>query len=108
MACAPCGRRFANLLPMCPLCGALLAEHWSDADGAGARRGRVFRTRVGRRAPARVRRRLSGQGRRGGAGCGVTVSGGWGTAYGLPEGMGRAEVVHDRTTLWSDAERLAG
>jgi hypothetical protein len=29
---------------MCPLCGALLTEHW--ADGADARRGRVLRTRM--------------------------------------------------------------
>ena len=77
---------------MCPLCGALLAEHWSDADG-GARRGRVMRTRI-------VRRVL--------AGFGVTLSDWGGTAYVLHDGKGRAEVVHDLTTLWSEAERLAG
>jgi hypothetical protein len=50
---------------MCPLCGALLTEHWSDPDGAGARRGRVLRTRI-------VRRVL--------AGFGVTLSDWGGTA----------------------------
>ena len=29
-------------------------------------------------------------------------------AYVLPDGKGRAEVVHDLTTLWGEAERLAG
>src|SRR4029078_10750106 len=78
---------------MCALCGALLAEHWSDADGAGARRGRVLRTRMVRRVLAAF---------------GVTLSDWGGTAYVLHDGKGRAEVVHDLTTLWSEAERLAG
>jgi hypothetical protein len=78
---------------MCPLCGALLAEHWSDPDGGGARRGRVLRTRM-------VRRVL--------AGFGVTLSDWGGTAYVLHDGKGRAEVVHDLVTLWTEAERLAG
>ena len=78
---------------MCPLCGALLAEHWSDPGGGGARRGRVLRTRM-------VRHVL--------AGFGVTLSDWGGTAYVLHDGKGRAEVVHDLTTLWSEAERLAG
>ena len=78
---------------MCPLCGALLTEHWSDPDGPGARRGRVLRTRI-------VRRVL--------AGFGVTLSDWGGTAYVLHDGKGRAEVVHDLTTLWTEAERLAG
>jgi hypothetical protein len=78
---------------MCPLCGALLTEHWSDADGAGARRGRMLRTHM-------VRRVLQG--------FGVTLSDWGGTAYVLHDGKGRAEVVHDLTTLWGEAERLAG
>jgi hypothetical protein len=78
---------------MCPLCGALLTEHWADPDGPGARRGRVLRTRI-------VRRVL--------AGFGVTLSDWGGTAYVLHDGKGRAEVVHDLTTLWAEAERLAG
>jgi hypothetical protein len=76
---------------MCPLCGALLAEHW--ADGRDARRGRVLRTRM-------VRRVL--------AGCGVALSDWGGTAYVLHDAKGRAEVVHDLSALWAQAERLAG
>src|SRR4051794_41911632 len=75
---------------MCPLCGALLAEHWSDPDAAGARRARVLRT-------AMVRRVL--------AGFGVTLSDWGGTAYVLHDGKGRAEVVHDLTTLWRGGPR---
>jgi len=78
---------------MCPLCGALLTEHWSDPEDGGARRGRVLRMRI-------VRRVL--------AGFGVTLSDWGGTAYVLHDGKGRAEVVHDLTTLWTEAERLAG
>ena len=76
---------------MCRLCGALLAEHW--ADGGDARRGRVLRTRM-------VRRVL--------AGCGVALSDWGGTAYVLHDAKGRAEVVHDLSALWAQAERLAG
>jgi hypothetical protein len=76
---------------VCPLCGALLTEHW--ADGGDARRGRVLRTRM-------VRRVL--------AGCGVALSDWGGTAYVLHDGKGRTEVVHDLTALWAQAERLAG
>jgi hypothetical protein len=78
---------------MCPLCGALLTEHWSDPDGPGARRGRTLRTGM-------VRRVL--------AGFGVTLTDWGGTAYVLHDGKGRSEVVHDLTTLWTEAERLAG
>lgn len=78
---------------MCPLCGALLAEHWSDPAGPAARRGRMLRTRI-------VRRVLEG--------FGVTLSDWGGTAYVLHDGKGRAEVVHDLATLWTEAERLAG
>jgi hypothetical protein len=78
---------------MCPLCGALLAEHWSDPDAAGARRARALRTGM-------VRRVLDG--------FGVTLSDWGGTAYVLYDGKGRTEVVHDLTTLWGVAERLAG
>ena len=76
---------------MCPLCGALLTEHW--ADGGDARRSRVLRTRM-------VRRVL--------AGCGVALSDWGGTAYVVHDAKGRAEVVHDLSTLWLEAERLAG
>jgi hypothetical protein len=38
----------------------------------------------------------------------VTLSDWGGTAYVLHDGKGRAEVVHDLTALWSEAERLAG
>ena len=78
---------------MCPLCGALLTEHWADADGADGRRRRVLRTRM-------VRRVLHG--------FGVTLSDWGGTAYVLHDAKGRAEVVHDLSTLWTEAERLAG
>ena len=78
---------------MCPLCGALLAEHWSDPDGPAVWRGRMLRTRI-------VRRVLES--------FGVTLSDWGGTAYVLHDGKGRAEVVHDLTTLWTEAERLAG
>src|SRR3954447_2648946 len=82
---------------MCPLCGALLTEHWADPEGAGARRGRVLRTRI-------VRRVL--------AGFGVTLSDWGGTAYVLHDGKGRggggAELGPGLTTLWAEAERLAG
>jgi hypothetical protein len=78
---------------MCPLCGALLSDHWSDPDAAAARRGRILRT-------AMVRRVL--------AGFGVTLSEWGGTAYVLHDAKGRAEVVPDLTTLWAAAERLAG
>ena len=70
-----------------------MTEHWADPDGGRARRGRVLRT-------AMVRRVL--------AGFGVTLSDWGGTAYVLQDGKGRAEVVHDLTTLWAEAERLAG
>jgi hypothetical protein len=76
---------------VCPLCGALLTEHW--ADGGDARRSRVLRTRM-------VRRVLSD--------FGVTLSDWGGSAYVLHDGKGRAEVVHDLSTLWAEAERLAG
>ena len=78
---------------MCPLCGALLTEHWANPDGGRARRGRVLRTGM-------VRRVL--------AGFGVTLSDWGGTAYVLHDGKGRAQVVHYLTTLWAEAERLAG
>jgi hypothetical protein len=78
---------------MCPLCGALLSDHWSDPAGAAARRSRMLRTRM-------VRRVLGGSG--------VTLSDWGGTAYVLHDGKGRAEVVHDLATLWGQAERLAG
>jgi hypothetical protein len=78
---------------MCPLCGALLAEHWSDPDGAGARRARVLRAGMVRRVLAAV---------------GVTLSDWGGSAYVLHDGKGRAQVVHDLAALWSEAERLAG
>ena len=74
---------------MCPLCGALLHEHWS---GAGRR---------GRNARARMLRQVL-------RGFGVTLSDWGGTAYVLHDGKGRAEVVHDLSTLWAEAERLAG
>jgi hypothetical protein len=76
---------------MCPLCGALLTEHW--ADRGDARRGRVLR----RRMVAEVLR-----------GFGLTLSDWGGSAYVLADGKGRAEVVHDLSTLWLEAERLAG
>jgi len=76
---------------MCPLCGALLGEHW--ADGTDARRGRMLRGRL-------VRAVLRG--------AGVTLSDWGGTAYVLHDGKGRAEVVHDLSTLWAQAERLSG
>ena len=78
---------------MCPLCGALLSEHWADAQGADGRRSRVLRTRM-------VRRVLRGSG--------VTLSDWGGTAYVLHDAKGRAEVVHDLSALWTQAERLAG
>jgi hypothetical protein len=76
---------------MCPLCGALLTEHW--ADGPDARRGRVLRTRM----VAEVLR-----------GFGLTLGDWGGSAYVLADRKGRAEVVHDLSTLWLEAERLAG
>jgi hypothetical protein len=78
---------------MCPLCGALLTEHWADAEGAAGRRARVLRARM-------LRRVLHG--------FGVALSDWGGTAYVLHDGKGRAEVVHDLTTLWARAEALAG
>ena len=76
---------------MCPLCGALLTEHW--ADGPDARRARVLRTRM----VAEVLR-----------GFGLTLGDWGGSAYVLADRKGRAEVVHDLSTLWLEAERLAG
>jgi hypothetical protein len=82
---------FAGTYPrMCPMCGALLTEHWADR-GAG-RRARVLRTRM----VAEVLR-----------GFGLTLTD-WGGAYVLADRKGRAEVVHDLSTLWLEAERLAG
>jgi hypothetical protein len=76
---------------VCPLCGALLTEHWADrGDG---RRNRLLRTRM-------VAAVLQG--------FGVTLSDWGGTAYVLHDRKGRAEVVHDLSTLWAEAERLAG
>ena len=86
--------RFAATYPsVCPLCGALLTDHWADAEGASGRRSRVLRTRM-------VRRVLGG--------FGVTLSDWGGTAYVLHDAKGRAEVVHDLSALWTEAERLAG
>lgn len=76
---------------MCPLCGALLTEHWADRDGG--RRGRTLR------APL-LQRILQGYG--------LTLSDWAGTAYVLSDRKGRAEVIHDLPTLWAQAEVLAG
>ena len=76
---------------MCALCGALVTEHWSDR--GDVRRARVLRTRM----VAEVLR-----------GVGLTLSDWGGSAYVLSDRKGRAEVVHDLTTLWLQAERLAG
>jgi hypothetical protein len=75
---------------VCPLCGALLTEHW--ADRGGGRRSRALRAGM-------VAKVLSG--------FGVTLSD-WGGAYVLSDRKGRSEVVHDLSTLWTEAERLAG
>ena len=76
---------------MCPLCGALLSEHW--ADRGDARRARVLRTRM-------VATVLQG--------FGLTLGDWGGSAYVLADRKGRAEVVHDLSSLWTEAERLAG
>ena len=78
---------------MCPLCGALLAEHWSDPEDGGARRGRVMRTRI-------VRRVL--------AGFGVTLSDWGGTAYVLHDGKGAPRSSTTSRRCGREAERLAG
>jgi hypothetical protein len=75
---------------VCPLCGALLTEHWADA-GTG-RRGRALRARM----LAEVLGRF-----------GLTLSD-WGGSYVLGDRKGRAEVVHDLASLWTQAEALAG
>src|SRR4051812_50014619 len=75
---------------MCPLCGALMTEHWADPDGAGARRGRVLRTRM-------VRRVLQG--------FGVTLSDWGGAADVLHDGKGPARGGHDLATPWAEAGR---
>jgi autotransporter translocation and assembly factor TamB len=76
---------------VCPLCGALQTEHW--ADGAGGRRARILRAGL----LEQVVRRF-----------GLTLSDWGGTAYVLSDRKGRAEVVHDLSTLWTQAELLAG
>ena len=76
---------------MCALCGALVTEHWSDR--GDVRRSRALRTRM----VAEVLR-----------GFGLTLSDWGGSAYVLADRKGRAEVVHDLSTLWLQAERLAG
>jgi hypothetical protein len=76
---------------VCPLCGALATEHW--ADRGGGRRARILR--AGMLAPV-VRA------------FGLTLSDWGGTAYVLADAKGRAEVVHDLSALWAQAERLAG
>jgi hypothetical protein len=78
---------------MCLLCGALLTEHWSDPEGVVARRSRVLRT-------AMIRRVLHSYS--------VTLSDWGGSAYVLHNGKGHSVVVHDLSTLWDQAERLAG
>jgi hypothetical protein len=76
---------------VCPLCGALATEHW--ADRGGGRRGRVLRTGM----LARILR-----------GFGLTLSDWGGIAYVLSDRKGRAEVVHDLSALWAEAERMTG
>ncbi len=76
---------------MCALCGALLSDHWAEADGG--RRARVFRVRLLDRILGHF-------------GLGVRDAGG--RAYVLYDRKGRAKVVSDLGALWQEAERLAG
>jgi hypothetical protein len=78
---------------MCPLCGALLSEHWSDPEGISARRSRILRT-------AMIRRVLHSYS--------VTMSDWGGSAYVLHDGKGHSAAVHDLSTMWDQAERMAG
>jgi hypothetical protein len=76
---------------MCALCGALVTEHWSDR--GDVRRSRALRTRM----IAEVLR-----------GFGLSLTDWGGSAYVLTDRKGRAEVVHDLSALWAQAEQLAG
>ena len=74
---------------MCALCGVLTSEHWAEE---GGRRGRVFRARL-------LSRVLDSFG---------LDLGAWGQSYVLRDRKGRAVVVDDLTSVWVEAEKLAG
>ena len=76
---------------MCALCGVLLNEHWAEQEGG--RRGRALRVRY-------VNRVLSY--------FGLELSYWAGGAYVLRDRKGRAAVVSDLGSLWTEAEKLAG
>ena len=76
---------------MCALCGILLRSHWAER-GSG-RRERVFRVRLVNRVLAFYGLELGDWG---------------GRVYVLRDRKGRAAVVDDLGSLWTQAERLAG
>jgi hypothetical protein len=73
------------------LCGALQTEHW--AEQGGGRRAWVLRAGLLQAALRAF---------------GLTLSDWGGTAYVVYDRKGRAEVVHDLSSLWTQAEELAG
>jgi len=76
---------------MCGLCSVLMSEHW--AEEGGGRRARVFRVSL-------LNRVLSHYG--------LELSDWAGSVYTLRDRKGRASVVTDIGSLWSEAERLTG
>ena len=76
---------------MCSLCGVLLNESW--AEQAGGRRARAFVLRLLNRVLSRFGLRLDE----------------WaGSVYVLRDRTGRTAVVEDLSSIWREAEQLAG
>lgn len=76
---------------MCVLCGALLSDHWAEADGG--RRARAVRVRLLNHVLGHY---------------GLSLRDWAGSVYTVLDGKGGSAVVQDVGTLWQAAEELAG
>jgi hypothetical protein len=76
---------------MCVLCGALLSDHWAEADSG--RRARAVRVRLLNHVLGHY---------------GLSLGDWAGSVYTVRDGKGGSAVVQDVGTLWQAAEDLAG